>query len=58
MLFQKTIAMSYYWRNEDQNLAVIIFRNEDDYDKIQNARFNKGIFEKYTSNLFDYSIEK
>jgi len=46
------------WRNEDQNLAVIIFRNEDDYDKIQKRiEINKGIFEKYTSNLFEiYSI--
>ena len=46
------------WRNEDQNLAVIIFRNEDDYDKIQKRiEINKSIFEKYTSNLFEiYSI--
>jgi glucose/mannose-6-phosphate isomerase len=46
------------WRNKDQKLAVVIFRNENDYDKIQKRiEINKTIIEEYTSNIFElYSI--
>ena len=46
------------WRKEDENLAVIIFRNENDFEKIQQRiEINKKIFKKYTSNILElYSI--
>ena len=46
------------WRNEDENLAVVLFRNQCDYEKIQQRiEINKTIFEKYTPNILElYSI--
>ena len=46
------------WRKEDEKLAVILFRNECDFEKIQQRiEINKTIFEQYTPNIMElYSI--
>jgi glucose/mannose-6-phosphate isomerase len=42
------------WRTKDDNLAVVLFRNETDYDRIQ-ARMdiNKGTFSEYTDTTVE-----
>ncbi len=42
------------WRNEDQNLIVIYFRNKDDYKRNQTRiEINKTIIKKYTNNIVE-----
>ncbi len=42
------------WRDNAEDKAVIIFRNSDDYARV-NARIdiNKAVFKKYTKNIFE-----
>jgi glucose/mannose-6-phosphate isomerase len=42
------------WRDDAKDKAVIILRNEDDYDRIQTRiEINKKVFKKYTSTLIE-----
>ena len=42
------------WRTKNENLAVVIFRNEDDYFRTQKRmEVNKTVFEKYTSTIIE-----
>ncbi len=42
------------WRSKDENLAVVIFRNDDDYYRTQKRiEVNKTVFEKYTSTIIE-----
>jgi len=42
------------WTTKNDNLAVIIFRNEDDYYRVQKRmEINKTVFEKYTSTIIE-----
>lgn len=42
------------WRTKDDDLAVIIFRNEDDFDRIQaRMEINKGTFAEYTNTTVE-----
>lgn len=42
------------WRTKDDNLAVLILRNKDDYHKIQKRiEINKEVITKYTTNIFE-----
>ena len=42
------------WRMKDENLAVVIFRNDDDYFRTQKRiEVNKTVFEKYTSTIVE-----
>ncbi|MGB0887439.1 MAG: bifunctional phosphoglucose/phosphomannose isomerase [Vicingaceae bacterium] len=42
------------WRTKNENLAVVIFRNEDDYFRTQKRmEVNKTVFEKYTSTILE-----
>lgn len=46
------------WTSKNENLAVVIFRNESDYFR-NNARIeiNKSVFEKYTPNTIEIYSE-
>jgi glucose/mannose-6-phosphate isomerase len=40
------------WRNKDENLAVVIFRDEDDYYRNkERIAYNKEVISNYTSNI-------
>ena len=42
------------WTTQNENLAVVIFRNEDDYFRTQKRiEINKTVFEKYTSTILE-----
>ncbi|PCJ24329.1 MAG: bifunctional phosphoglucose/phosphomannose isomerase [Flavobacteriales bacterium] len=42
------------WTTKDDNLAVVIFRNDDDYFRTQKRmEVNKTVFEKYTSTIIE-----
>ncbi|MCD6064945.1 MAG: manA [Flavipsychrobacter sp.] len=42
------------WRDKDKSKAVIILRNEDDYERVQmRIEINKQVFKKYTSNIIE-----
>lgn len=42
------------WTEKNENLAVIIFRNADDYFRTQKRmEINKTVFEKYTSTIIE-----
>tara|TARA_B100000809_G_scaffold225968_1_gene237286 strand:- start:13881 stop:14864 length:984 start_codon:yes stop_codon:yes gene_type:complete len=42
------------WRTKNEDLAVVILRNEDDYFRTQKRmEVNKTIFEKYTSTILE-----
>ena len=42
------------WTTKNEDLAVVIFRNEDDYFRTQKRmEVNKTIFEKYTSTIIE-----
>lgn len=42
------------WRTKNENLAVVIFRNDDDYYRTQKRmEVNKTVFEKYTSTIVE-----
>ncbi len=42
------------WRTKDENLAVVIFRNEDDYYRTQKRiEVNKTVFSNYTSTIVE-----
>ena len=42
------------WRKKDDNLAVVIFRNEDDFYRTQKRMdINKEIISEYTNNVFE-----
>lgn len=42
------------WTTKNENLAVVLFRNEDDYFRTQKRiEINKTIFEKYTSTIVE-----
>lgn len=42
------------WRTKNDDLAVVIFRNEDDYYRTQKRmEVNKTVFEKYTSTIIE-----
>jgi glucose/mannose-6-phosphate isomerase len=42
------------WRTKNENLAVVIFRNEDDYYRTQKRmEVNKTVFEQYTSTIVE-----
>lgn len=42
------------WTTKDENLAVVIFRNEDDYFRTQKRmEVNKTVFEQYTSTIIE-----
>ena len=43
------------WRNKDENLAVIFFRNDTDYTRNQKRlEINKEVVSKYTSSVMEY----
>ena len=43
------------WRNKDENLAVIFFRNDTDYTRNQKRlEINKEVISKYTSSVMEY----
>ena len=43
------------WRNKDENLAVIFFRNDSDYTRNQKRlEINKEVISKYTSSVMEY----
>lgn len=53
------------WRDENHDLAVVIFRNDDDYERVKSRiEINEGVFAKYTPNIIelfskgDSAIEK
>ena len=42
------------WRTKNEDLAVVIFRNDDDYFRTQKRmEVNKTVFEKYTSTILE-----
>jgi glucose/mannose-6-phosphate isomerase len=42
------------WRDEAKDKAVLILRNEDDYERVQTRmEINKKIFKKYTSTIIE-----
>ncbi len=42
------------WRTKDDDLAVVLFRNESDYDRIQaRMNINKGTFAEYTDTTVE-----
>jgi glucose/mannose-6-phosphate isomerase len=42
------------WRTKNEDLAVVIFRNDDDYFRTQKRmEINKTVFEKYTSTILE-----
>lgn len=42
------------WRNKNEDLAVIIFRNEDDFNRIQaRMEINKSTFAEYTDTIVE-----
>ncbi len=42
------------WRTKNDNLAVVLFRNESDYDRIQaRMNINKGTFAEYTDTTVE-----
>lgn len=42
------------WTTKNENLAVVIFRNDDDYFRTQKRmEVNKTVFEKYTSTIVE-----
>jgi glucose/mannose-6-phosphate isomerase len=42
------------WRDKDPNKAVVILRNEDDYERVQmRIEINKKIIKKYTPNILE-----
>lgn len=42
------------WRTKNEDLAVVIFRNDDDYYRTQKRmEVNKTVFEKYTSTIVE-----
>jgi glucose/mannose-6-phosphate isomerase len=42
------------WRTKDENLAVIIFRNKEDFSRSQTrVELNKKIFKQYTPNIIE-----
>lgn len=42
------------WRDVDNNKAVIILRNENDYERVKmRMDINKTVFEQYTSNIIE-----
>jgi len=42
------------WTTKDENLAVVIFRNDDDYFRTQKRmEVNKTVFEQYTSTIIE-----
>ena len=43
------------WRNKNENLAVIFFRNDSDYTRNQKRlEINKEVVSKYTSSVMEY----
>ena len=43
------------WRNKDENLAVIFFRNDTDYTRNQKRlEINKEVVSKFTSSVMEY----
>lgn len=46
------------WRDDAKDKAVIILRNEDDFDRIQaRMEINKKVFKKYTSTIIEIYSE-
>ena len=42
------------WRTKNEDLVVVIFRNDDDYFRTQKRmEVNKTVFEKYTSTILE-----
>lgn len=42
------------WRDKNDSLAVLLLRNEDDYDRVQTRmEINKKIIRKYTPNIIE-----
>ena len=42
------------WRDKDPNKAVVILRNEDDYERVQmRIEINKKVIKKYTPNIIE-----
>lgn len=42
------------WRDEDDNRAVVMLRNNDDYERVQmRMEINKKVIKKYTSTLIE-----
>ncbi|HXS37972.1 MAG TPA: bifunctional phosphoglucose/phosphomannose isomerase [Flavipsychrobacter sp.] len=42
------------WRDKDASKAVVILRNEDDYERVQmRLEINKKVFKKYTPNIIE-----
>lgn len=42
------------WTNGTQQMAVVVFRNEDDFDRNQKrVEINKSIIEQYTPNIYE-----
>jgi glucose/mannose-6-phosphate isomerase len=42
------------WRTKNENLAIVIFRNDNDYFRTQKRmEVNKTVFEKYTSTIIE-----
>ena len=42
------------WRDKDTNKAVVMLRNDDDYDRVQTRmEINKKIIKKYTPNIIE-----
>lgn len=42
------------WRDKNPNYAVVILRNEDDYERVQTrVEINKKIIKKYTPNIIE-----
>ena len=42
------------WRTKDEDLAVVLFRNESDYDRVQaRMKINKETFAQYTSTTVE-----
>ncbi|WP_276133848.1 bifunctional phosphoglucose/phosphomannose isomerase [Polluticoccus soli] len=42
------------WRDKDSSKAVIILRNEDDYERVQmRIEINKQVIKKYTNNIIE-----
>lgn len=42
------------WRKKDENLAVLLLRNEDDYERVQTRmEINKKIIRKYTPHIIE-----
>ncbi len=42
------------WAGADKSIGVVIFRHKEDHERSQmRMEINKGIFEKYTPNVFE-----